>query len=89
MTISKKTMKEVLESDKQIIERLTKENAELKEKQNKMEQYMDSLEINDNFDGLLDFLKILYENKDEFMDFLNIKKNNLEKKTKSLNIYNN
>lgn len=89
MTISKKTMKEVLESDKQIIERLTKENAELLEKQNTMEEYMVSLGINDKFDGLLDFLKILYENKDEFMDFLNIKKNNLEKKTKSLDISNN
>lgn len=95
MTISKKTMKEVLESDKQIIEGLTIQLAEanntikeLLEKQNTMEQYMDSLGINDNFDGLLNFLKILYENKDEFMEFLNMKKDNITKSVSS-NIYEN
>lgn len=72
-----KAMKEVLESDRDIIERLTKENNELLEKQNTMEKYMDSLGIDDNFDGLLNFLKVLYENKDEFIEFLNMKKNNI------------
>lgn len=47
-------------------------------KQNEMEKIFDELNIDDNFDGLLNFLKILYNNKNEFMEFLNTpnKKNN-------------
>lgn len=56
---------------------LAVEVEELKGKQDEMEKIMDSLGINDNFGGLLDFLKLLYENKDEFMEFLNIKKNKI------------
>lgn len=69
---------------KENIKNKKKNDLELKynillEKQNTMENYLDSLNINDNFDGLLDFLKILYENKKEFLEFLNIKKNNFKK----------
>lgn len=53
----------------------------LLEKQNKMEEYIDSLGVNDNFDGLLGFLKILYENKDSFLNFLSNKNNNILENT--------
>lgn len=45
----------------------------LLEKQNKMEEILDDLNINDNFDGLTDFLNILYENKDLFLNLVNNK----------------
>lgn len=71
-----KAMKEVLETDKQIIERLTREVDELKEKKKKIEELLDDLGVQDNFDGFLNFIKFIYGHKDEFMEFVNIKKNN-------------
>jgi len=63
---------------KSIITDLELKNNELSSKQDEMEKILDKLEINDNFGGLLDFLKLLYENKDDFMDLINKKKNNIK-----------
>lgn len=95
--LSKNTMKEVIESDKQIIERITKELAEvreekneLQEKQNQMESIFDSLGIKDNFDDFINFIKFIYEYKNEFKEFINMKKNNNNKDfTNSYNIEEN
>lgn len=85
MTILENTMAEVLLSDKDIIEKITKEKDEILEKyvvlqskQNKIEHILESLGVEDNFDEFINFISFLYNNKNEFLEFLNIKKNNKE-----------
>lgn len=56
---------------------LETERNELFQKQEEMENIMDELGVNDNFGGLLEFLKLLYENKNEFIEYVNIKKNKI------------
>ena len=87
--LSKNTMKEVIESDKEIIERLTEEIIELKnvnstllsrndyleKKQNELENILDEIGAGDCYEDFVDFIKFLYEYKDEFKEFINNKKN--------------
>lgn len=67
MTISKSTMKEIIETDKQIIERLTKELADA----NETIQILTSNIIEPDKE---DYEKLIKE-KDKFMQFLDLEKN--------------
>lgn len=68
----------------------------LLKKQDKMEEILDSLGAQDNFDDFIKFITFLYENKEdffnyikykkEFHDFLNNKNNDKEIKIESINI---
>ncbi|RCH80401.1 hypothetical protein CU098_008430, partial [Rhizopus stolonifer] len=83
---------EVIETDKEIIERLSEEIIELKNvnntllsrkdylenKQNELEEILDELGVGDGYEGFVDFIKFLYEYKNEFKEFINMKKNNIK-----------
>lgn len=76
-------MKEVLETDKQTIERLTNkvdelfnENKKLKQNQKIVEDMLASIGVGNTHEEFINFIKFLYENKNEFIEFLNMKKSN-------------
>lgn len=71
-----KTLKEIIEKQSIEISELKKERDEYKEKQDKMENILDTLGV-DKFDDFIKYISFLYEYKDEFLDFLNIKKNKI------------
>lgn len=86
--LTKSTMAEILESDKEIIERQANEILELKQNQKNMENILINIGAGDNYEEFIKFIKFIYDNKNDFMEFLNMKNNNIKINTKDDIKYN-